>query len=156
MIYNERQFKYLQNFEEYKYCCKYDIKNKSCEESLRTEIMESVLNGIYVKVTGKFVGIFTSENGPVFFFDDKQILLNKNDYSINIISKSKEFNLFNLELSGNIIFSIEYQRQKYTDYDAWSSEEDVDFFLWLAKLQKTDRFYKSYSLNNLKNRPKDL
>lgn len=53
---------------------------------------------------------------------------------------------FTIKKDNITIFELKYHRIEFVEYDPWSSEDDVDFFYWLAKASKKNDFIEKYSL----------
>lgn len=104
-------------------------------------------NGFYVEVGGVFVGVFASKDGPVFFHGTKEYFLADARYTTEVQKKTGE-NTFLLKYNNQICVEIKYPPVKYKDYDNWSDEISLDFFLWLDDSLSNDReqFQRYYTL----------
>lgn len=44
------------------------------------------------------------------------------------------------------MFELRYPKIEFVDYDPWSSEDDGDFFEWLANISRKENFISEFSL----------
>lgn len=140
---------YLQNFESYKIICKYYEKTGKYKEIFKKNTYRDKISGVYVNVGEEIVGLYSSYDGPVFFRNEEKFILKDINYRIKVIDKTEKIKEFSLIIGEQKKISIEYYKQKYINYDPWSEEDDVDFFLWLEKKQKEKDFYDKYTKNRI-------
>lgn len=88
-------------------------------------------NGFYVEVNGVFVGVFASKDGPLFFYNKNEYLLSDPGYTSEVHKKTDE-HIFVLKYKNEVCLSIRYLPVKYKNYDNWSDEITLDFFLWIT------------------------
>lgn len=100
--------------------------------------------GFYVSVNGAVIGIYASSKGPVCFRNEARFLLSDKGCQVELIEGAEE-NQFFLRWKGKERISVRYPRVKFKDYDAWSDEEMLDFFLWLSRSVSKDQFFKYYT-----------
>jgi len=94
--------------------------------------------GFYVEMGGVFIGEFASERGPVFFYGKREYFLADIRYTAEVQKKTEEY-IFLLKYDNEICVKVKYPPVKYKDYDNWSDEISLDFFLWLADALKPHR-----------------
>lgn len=137
---------YIENFDKHDFVCEYNPTTGVYKERLRDEISNNELTtGYYVKVNDSIFGVFATTKGPVLFRNDSQILLEQGRYHISVDEKLDK-RRFCLAINGQKKFEVEYEKPKYVNYDAWSDEEMVDFFLWLSQKDQK-RFHEYYTIN---------
>lgn len=138
---------YIENFNVAGLVCEYQPSTGKYNEMSRNEHIDKQMNrGFYVNIDGTLIGVFESKCGPIFFRNNEQFSLKQGHYKMTWIEKTKERNHFSLEINGVQTFLIEYPKSKYIDFDCWSDEERVDFFLWLSKWQdEPKRFHEIFS-----------
>ena len=94
--------------------------------------------GYYVEVDHVFIGVYSSKNGPVFFHDKKEYFLADDGYSAEV-QKKKGKHIFSLKYKNKVCVEIKYQPVEDINFDNWSTEETMDFFLWLTNALNTRR-----------------
>ncbi|MCC7119600.1 MAG: hypothetical protein IT310_13830 [Anaerolineales bacterium] len=88
--------------------------------------------GFYVEVNEIFIGVFASKKGPVFFYDTREFFLADAKYKVKVERQAGEY-IFTLKYNEKVCVNLKYPPVKYKNYDNWSDEDMVDFFLWLEK-----------------------
>ncbi|MEL7636061.1 MULTISPECIES: hypothetical protein [Sporomusa] len=138
---------YIENFDKHEFICEYHPITGRYTERLRDEFSNNELaTGYYVKVNDSVFGVFATSKGPVLFRNDSQFLLEQGKYHVNVIERLGK-RIFCLAIDGKGIFETEYEKPKYVNYDAWSDEKVVDFFLWLSQKDQ-NKFHDYYTIKN--------
>lgn len=138
---------YVENFDKHDFVCEYNPTTGRYNERLRDEISNKELTtGYYVKVNDLMFGVFATTKGPVLFKNDSQFLLEQGKYRMQV-DKKLDKNIFCLTINEKQEFQVEYEKPKHINYDAWSDEEMVDFFLWLSQ-KNQKKFHEYYTINN--------
>lgn len=88
---------------------------------------------------GRLVGVVQSPSGPLLFIDSQLYTLEQGGCSAHLVEGDKE-NQFTLTVKGVEVFSIRYAK-RFLDFDPWTDEVDVDFFLWLQRKISTGRLF---------------
>ena len=133
---------YIKNHDEYKFVCKYFPSLGWFEEKLRDDIGAVDFNkGYYVKNKSDLIGMFSSEKGPIVFRNHEQYLLEPGKCKMELYESTMDVKVFRLVISGVEVFKVEYEKAKYVNFDPWSDEEMVDFYLWLTNGQDEQTFY---------------
>ncbi len=90
-----------------------------------------------------------SQKGPVFFRDDKFYRLTEVNYRFEHENLDDKTGRFKLLIDNNIEIDVVYDKPKFTHFDTWNMEEDVDFFQWICQDQKSksdkERFHQFYT-----------
>lgn len=87
----------------------------------------------YVKVNGSFWGVYSSEDGPVFFVDAKEFLLADPEL-LFVHRKGEEKYFFEVIYRSESIKNILYDPW-IVDFDCWSDEDSFDFFISIIKFK---------------------
>lgn len=133
--------KYIMNIMRYNKVCKCDLCNSIFEEVEKKE--DTILSkGIYSEILDsrvRLVGLVGSNKGPILFLDREQYVISNTDF--NFIQQSIEDNKgkFIAYINGEKSIELQYKKP-FTDYDAWSREEDIDIFQWILKFSKNIEF----------------
>lgn len=101
------------------------LERNKLPDDLKTE------KGFYIEVSGISTGVFASKDGPIFFYGNKEYFLADKRFTTEV-QKTEEEYTFILKYNGEARVTIKYPPVKYKDYDNWSDEETLDFFLWLT------------------------
>ncbi len=140
----------IRNMDDTSVLCVYDVNNLTHEEMRDTNYSMKKNIGFYVKVANDVVGVMESSRGPIFFFSNRIYYLAEVDYKLRQTSLNKTTGKFELIIDKRVAENIVYNKPKYTDYDPWSLEKDVDFFQWICQTQESmaskDRFHKYYTI----------
>ncbi|HMR99130.1 MAG TPA: hypothetical protein PKE62_07725 [Anaerolineales bacterium] len=94
--------------------------------------------GFYVEVDTVFIGVFASKDGPVFFHNNEEYSLTDKRFKADVQKRSDEYT-FTLRQNNEARVIIKYPPVKYKDYDNWSDEITLDFFLWLTDSLSNDQ-----------------
>jgi hypothetical protein len=142
---------YIENFDKHEFVCEYDPDTGMHKERLRDEINDNELTtGYYVNINNSVFGVFATSKGPVVFRDDSQFLLEQGKYHMDVVDKMSK-RIFQLTIDGTEEVEVEYEKPKYVNYDAWSDEELVDFFVWLSQ-KNPKNFHEYYTIKEGKRR----
>jgi len=93
--------------------------------------------GFYAYCEGAVVGVYPTPAGPVCFHNQDRYPLVRGSWDARVTSEdahdiTRGRNRFTLMHHGHTAFTVFYVAPPHRYYDAWSSsDEDVDFFLWL-------------------------
>jgi len=137
---------YIRNHDEYKFVCRYFINSGKTEEKLREEIGTVTFNkGYYVKNKGDIIGIFSSKNGPVIFKNNEQYLIEPGKTKMELSESMNGTSVFRLIINGLEVLTVTYEKSKFVNFDVWSDDEMVDFYLWLTNQQNEQKFYNFYT-----------
>lgn len=143
--------KYIMNLIEFNKICECNIENGIFIEKNR-ESKYKVTKGVYSRVEGstiKMAGIVSDENGPIIFFDKKIFRLNNSNFNFNHKNLENLIGQFSFDIDEKEVISIKYKKP-YSNYDAWSKEEEVDFFQWVLEFSIDEnskkRFIKMYTI----------
>lgn len=127
------------------YIWEYYPPSGRCREiRLEGELCADESRGFYVCTGSALVGLYASEKGPVFFVDRRQYVLEPGHYRMEHIEREKTRE-FRLSISGNEVYSVEYDKPRWID-DSLNDEEICDFFLWLHKRQNNTGFHSFFTV----------
>ena len=94
--------------------------------------------GFYVEVDSVFTGVFASKDGPVLFYGNEEYFLADKRFATEVKKTTEEY-IFTLKHNDRTRVIIKYPPVKYKDYDNWSDETTLDFFLWLTDSLTNDQ-----------------
>ena len=129
--------KYVMNIMKYNKVCKCDLCNGIFEDMIKKEGI-IISKGIYSEIlhsTVKLVGLVGSEEGPVLFLDSEQYVITNDDFDFIQQSIEGIKGRFIAYINGKKTIELEY-RKPFSDFDAWSREEDIDIFQWILRFSK--------------------
>lgn len=110
---------------------RYDVDTGSADAKARADAPR-LARGFYVDIPGGVAGLYASPEGPTFFIDDKRIPV---DDAVRVaVERGRRRNVFRLHRADALEVELSYA--KPTDIgvgDAFSSEFDRDFFVWLTE-----------------------
>jgi len=139
----------IKNMENIKEICVYNIENAQFYLTQNEDGNIKTNKGFFTKVDGNLYGVMESHRGPAFFCNEKIYYLSGIDYQFSHCHLERKTGKFQLIYDGKICVDVIYQITPYTDYDAWSSEKDVDFFQWVCQSQEDEnskeRFHTYYT-----------
>lgn len=95
--------------------------------------------GNYIKLDGKYYGIYATSNGPCFFYQDDKFLLN----SLGVVfqhTRGESQHYFRFIYNGKVVIDLKYDHWDDLDIDPWSEEDFIDFFIWLTKSSSNQEF----------------
>lgn len=106
--------------------------------------------GFYAHGAGAVVGVYPTPAGPVCFHNQDRYLLVRGSWDARVTSEdahniTRGRNRFTLMHHGRTAFTVAYDAPRERYYDAWTSDEDVDFFLWLKSNVEDARFHTLYT-----------
>lgn len=136
---------FLRNHNVHKHILKYFPDSGQFEQVARSELEVQEARGFYVNVGSDFVGVYASHQGPTCFYNDRRFLLSDEACEVKLTT-GKDKNHFALFWNGVEQFSVHYPQVKMTNFGAWTDEEMLDFFLWLAHSVSQEHFYTYYTL----------
>ncbi len=124
---------YLENHDCFKLLLAYSPHSGSFEELERSMLPADVAlwRGYYVNIGECICGYYATTEGPIFFCNEKRYLLTEQKYTAEV-EIGIGGNVFMLKYDGTPCVEIKYPSIKYKDYDNWSDDLTVDFFLWIA------------------------
>jgi hypothetical protein len=133
---------FLKNFEEYTKVFSIEL---SKEVSMLKEEVD-ILNqsGTYVLQHGKIVAVFKWNNDIYIKINNEIHTIPIDQYTIKVINLSDTKRRFIVSEGKANIIEYDYNRQKYVYFDAWSEEDDVDFFSWLSNMYTSGRLANMY------------
>lgn len=142
--------KYVMNIMMYNKVCECDLCNSIFEEVEKKEDT-TLSKGIYSEILDsrfRVVGLVGSYEGPVLFLDREQYVISSSDFSFFQQSIEDNKGKFTAYINGEKLIDLVY-RKPFTDYDAWSREEDIDFFQWILKFSENsetkEKFLRIYT-----------
>lgn len=99
----------------------------------KDEVKVNKTEGAYINKANNLIGVYASKTGPVLIINDDQYVLKNGNWEFDAKRITSEENVFTPTKDGVSVFELIYPTIEFVDYDPWSSEDDVDFFLWLSK-----------------------
>lgn len=111
----------------------------------KSSVQSDTWIGSYVRsADGTIVGIYASPHGPMLFYGKERfdLALKVHRATVNDIGDLRKFTLYNHEKP---VLSILYNPPKYYDYDCWSDEATVDFFLSTKQALESEHFFDFYT-----------
>lgn len=131
---------YINKMRHYPFVLEYQLEMGPIKQLLKTHLpADTEYNrGYYVEVNHVFIGLFSSKNGPVFFYDKKEYFLADENYTSEVQKNPGEY-IFSLKYKNEMCVEIIYPPAEDIDFDNWSTEENMDFFLWLTNALNTRR-----------------
>ena len=97
-------------------------------------------SGLYYKADHVFFAVYPSEEGPLFFYENKEYKITK-DMSIKVLRQGNS-RRFDIDEYG---IKINYKASPYIGFDLWSNEVDVDLFYMIAQNYVKPSFYEQYT-----------
>lgn len=141
--------KYIMNIDRIRELCVYDLDTGKYEFKDNGNKLIKPNIGFFTKTRDDIYGVTESQKGPVFFKNNKFYYLSKLDYKFEHENIDDKTGRFKLLIENKIEVDVIYDKPKYTDYDPWNAEEDVDFFQWMCQDQKSEsdkkRFHQFYT-----------
>jgi len=127
--------------------CIYKPESGEFEEKDRSEIsdIKETWRGFYKDTDKGLVGVFATDQGPVFFVNDSTYLLTEGDWDF-IIEEMGDKNAFTFYYNGQEQFKIEYIKTKDLGIHPYADEEFMDFFVWMSKKKESKSFIDFYIL----------
>lgn len=123
---------FIRNHDRYVVLLEYQPGTGPVRQVERSSVHQEIkTNGFYVEIGGVFIGVFASKDGPVFFHGEREYFLADIKYTAEVQKSPGEYT-FLLKHDNRICVKVKYPPVKYKDYDNWSDEVSLDFFLWLA------------------------
>ncbi len=98
----------------------------------------------YIKIDGKYYGIYATANGPRFFYQNEEFPLNSLD-SVLQHTKGDEKHHFKFIYKQREVIDLDYDHWADLDIDPWSEEDFIDFFIWLTKSSSNQEFIQMWS-----------
>jgi len=141
---------YLENHDHFTLLLDYSPNNGSFNELKRSALPANATlwRGYYVNVRDHVYGYYATIDGPVFFHNEKRYLLADQKYTAKVKIGTDE-NEFMLEYSNYLCVKVKYPPIKYKNYDNWSDDLMVDFFLWIADALSDHRRAKFVQSNTI-------
>ncbi|MEY8200177.1 MAG: hypothetical protein RPS99_00005 [Gammaproteobacteria bacterium] len=132
---------YLQNEAVFKTIAVYIKGDGVLKEISRDGVSKESIQrpGSYVKVNDKFFGAYGSKNGPVIFLEKQEFLLTDEKLKFEHLRGEKQHH-FIATYDSEVVCDITYDHWEGIDFDCWSEEESIDFFLWLTQAQTNRDF----------------
>lgn len=127
----------LKNFEEYLKVYNLKLKNELVLSKEEMELLKP--NGTYVFKQSEICAVMKVEDVYYIRVKGQIIDIPIGKYFMKVVDLSDKTRRFILSDSSNILVELDYERQKYTNFDPWSEEDDLDFFAWLSKMYNNGR-----------------
>lgn len=85
----------------------------------------------YETYNGGFIGVMSSEKGPVFFINNKTYLFTDPSWK-PLLQKHNDYNEFIIIQNDKEILKIQYTPPIIDDWDPWIDEDTEDLYYWLS------------------------
>ncbi|PXV84109.1 hypothetical protein C8E03_1362 [Lachnotalea glycerini] len=143
--------KYIMNMDKIKELCVYDVDTGKYDFKYNGDKLVKPNLGFFARVRDAVYGVTESQKGPVFFSNNKFYNLSEVNYEFEHENLDDKTGRFKLLIDNNVEIDVVYDKPKFTDFDPWNTEEDVDFFQWICQDQKSksdkERFHQFYTRN---------
>jgi len=140
----------IKSMDDVRQVCIYNTNDKSYHIENDEDFKLKRDIGFCAIIEDNVYGVFKTEDGPIFFINDRMYYLKDIKYSFRHTHLEKKVGQFIFSIDGKTELKLVYSITTCTNYDAWSEEEDVDFFQWLTqkhkKLEDIERFYNYYTI----------
>lgn len=130
----------LSRVEKYELCELNNNQYKIIDPNIRYRMQKST-DGHYYRNDDVFFALYRTSEGPYIMFDGQSRRLLPN-LTINVDKQDKKRH-FSIKEYG---IEIDYPTSMYIDWDAFSTEEDVDLFVLIANNYKNPEFYEVYTV----------
>lgn len=133
--------KFLRNRDVFNCILEYDTSVGPLKEVSASTVSEGdvVKLGNYIKLNGKYYGVYATSGGPCFFYQEAKFLLNDPGCAIQH-TKGEDQHNFRLAYNEKLIIDLDYDHWDDLDIDPWSEEDFIDFFIWLTKSSSNQEF----------------
>lgn len=141
--------KYIMNIDLIKELCVYDVDTGKYEFKYNEDKLIKPNLGFFTRVRDDVYGVTESQKGPVYFRNNKFYYLSEVNYAFEHENLDNKTGRFKFLIDKKVEFDVIYDKPKFTDFDPWNAEEDVDFFQWVCQDQKSkadkERFHQFYT-----------
>jgi hypothetical protein len=139
---------YLQSYLVATQVLEYSPKTRSYRLLTSGELPDGVAleMGKFIELKGQVFGLYRSSMGPVLFWNDSQVVAQKNATHATLSADAPTQNRFALSHHGQIVLTVEYlppHGQFTNPYD--TEPEDVDFFALITTALVRDQFFIHYT-----------
>jgi len=139
------------NMDKIRELCVYDVESGNFYFKDNGDNLIKPHIGFFTRVKDDIYGVTESPKGPVFFNNEKFYNLSELDYKFEYENIDEKIGRFQLLINNKIEKDIIYDKPKYTDFDTWNTEKEVDFFQWICQDQgqrtEKERFHQFYTRN---------
>jgi hypothetical protein len=113
----------------------YDTSAGPLKEGSASNVQEERIAklGNYIKLNGMYYGVYATPNGPCFFYQNDEFLIN-DPGSVFQHTKGDVQHNFRFIYKGQVVIDLNYDHWDDLNIDPWSDEEFIDFFIWLTKV----------------------
>ena len=130
----------LSNYEKHEFCLLDKATGETIYHKNKSIDIENVI-GIYFRDDINFLGLYSTKNGPVIFFKNKEYpIIRHLNITFEKDDKNRTFKIIDYNIE------INYRESPYVDFDNWSAEIDVDLLYRIAKTFQDDEFYNLFTL----------
>lgn len=119
---------YLKNFE--KRIQILNLEDNSINELTRDEINSLSILGFFCKNNDDIYGYYRVDDDLFLKTPSTTYNLSADNLTLEVVNANEDFRTFTIKSNDEVLEELTYERQPYTDYDVWSSEDDLDFFAW--------------------------
>ena len=105
---------------------------------------EDLGKGFFVRTTQGVVALIASSIGPLLLIGPNIYRLDQSSINIRLDDDSSK-RVVSISRLGELVFRYAYDKPSF-GYDLWSSEDMVDFFLWLSSNYRRPTFAQYYTL----------
>ena len=133
--------KLLRNRDVFNCILEYDTSAGPLKEVSASSVPEEKIAklGNYIKLNGKYYGVYATPDGPCFFYQADKFLLN-DPSSVFRHTRGEGQHHFRFTYNDKVIIDLEYDHWDDLDIDPWSEEDFIDFFIWLTKSSSNQEF----------------
>ncbi|WP_415891270.1 hypothetical protein ACMXYV_08115 [Neptuniibacter sp. SY11_33] len=120
------------------------------DQNTKVEIERSLVDGMimpkgfYIKENDCFLGVFSSNEGPVFFVGDQNFRFCDEGWDILVTEKGCK-RTAEIKKGDEDLISISYTAPKIDELDPWSDKSSVDFYHWLKSRRNDKEFIEMWT-----------
>ncbi len=127
----------ITNIEKAEYCI---LDLETGEKRFNDEKINAGFTGLFYKNNEIFFVLYPSTEGPMIYYDNKTYHLSP-DLTIRYLRSDNKRKFIIKEYN----ITIKYEKSKFTGFDSWSNEEDIDLFYQIYKGYKRQEFISKYT-----------
>jgi hypothetical protein len=140
---------YLQEHDTYNLICLYNTATGHYEKRTRQELgldsIEDTWTGFAKYADDDVVGIFATNNGPVFFINGNMYHLKDNEWDFFVERGNDAINIFSFMYNGGKVYETRYKKVTCLDVHAFADEAFMDFFIWMSLHKESPTFMDYYT-----------
>ncbi|HBF36151.1 MAG TPA: hypothetical protein DDW50_02395 [Firmicutes bacterium] len=91
------------------------------------------------------IGVFATDQGPVFFVNKQRYLLNGNEWDFSVKQKNTQNNTFRFVYNKVVVYEANYKRVTELGVHPYADEEFMDFYTWMTKKKISKTFIQYYT-----------